>query len=247
MKKISIIIPYYKKKKYFKETLDSVLNQTYKNFEIIIIYDDTEKQELEILKKLISNKKKIKLLINKKNIGAGMSRNKGIKHASGDYLSFIDADDLWKKNKLKYQINYMTKNKLDFTHTSYKIIDLNNRMIGSVKVKKILDYNSLLKSCDIGLSTVLLKTNILKKKYKFNNFKTKEDFSLWLKLSKNNHKIVGINKMLTYWRNTPDSLSSSLFQKLFDAFKLYYIEEKFSLINSLFKVLVLSLNAIKKN
>ena len=67
----------------------------------------------------------------------------------------------------------MIKNKLEFTHTSYKIIDLNNKMTGSVKVKKILDYNSLLKSCDIGLSTVMLKKNILKKKYKFNNFKTK--------------------------------------------------------------------------
>src|SRR6056300_1422137 len=95
---ISIIIPYYKKKKFISKTLKSILNQTYKNFEIIIIYDDIDFTELFYIKKLIKNNKKIKIIINKKNLGVSKSRNIGIKHSRGTYIAFIDSDDKWKKD-----------------------------------------------------------------------------------------------------------------------------------------------------
>ena len=94
---VSVIIPYYKKKEYIVSTLDSVLKQTYKNLEIIIIYDDQEREDLKFIKKLIKLDKRISLLINKKTLGAGLSRNYGIKKCKGKYVSFIDADDIWKK------------------------------------------------------------------------------------------------------------------------------------------------------
>ena len=97
---VSIIIPYYKKREYIADTLKSVLKQTYKYFEIIIIYDDEEKEDLKFIKKLASIDKRIILIINKKSLGAGLSRNKAIKRSRGSYISFIDADDLWKINKL---------------------------------------------------------------------------------------------------------------------------------------------------
>ena len=97
---ISIIIPYFKKREYIKNTLNSVLNQTYKNLEIIIIYDDQEKDDLEFIKKLNRLDKRISLIINNKSLGAGLSRNRGIKVSNGKYIGFIDADDIWKKNKL---------------------------------------------------------------------------------------------------------------------------------------------------
>ena len=87
---ISIIIPYHKKKFFFKETIQSINNQSYKNFEVIIVYDDTDKSELDYVKKIIDNFKfKKKLIINNKIIGAGLSRNKGIKVAKGDYIAFF--------------------------------------------------------------------------------------------------------------------------------------------------------------
>ena len=245
MSKVSVIIPYYQKLDYFKKTLSSVLNQTYKNIEILIIYDDEKKSDFFKIKKFIHKKKNIKLIINNKNYGVGMSRNKGIKYASGKYLSFLDADDIWEPNKLKYQINFMKKKNLEFTHTKYKIINLNDKILGSINVKKNLSYKELINSCDIGLSTVVLKKKLLKN-LKFNNFKTKEDYSLWLKIAKRKVKIVGINKSLSSWRITPNSLSSSIFQKILDAFKVYYFEENFTLFVSSFKVLVLSFNALKK-
>ena len=114
MCKASIIIPYYKKKLFIKQTITSILNQTFKNFEVLIIYDDEDKSELFFLKELIKKDKRFKLILNKKNLGAGESRNKGIKNAKGKYICFIDADDLWDKNKLKLQINFMRKKILYF-------------------------------------------------------------------------------------------------------------------------------------
>ena len=122
MKLISIIIPYHKKKKFIKKTLRSILNQSYQKFEIIIIYDDEDLKEFYFLQNLIKNDKRIKLYRNKKKLGAGMSRNKGVTLARGEYIAFIDADDLWKSNKLKTQLDSMIKNKVFFSHTSYQIL-----------------------------------------------------------------------------------------------------------------------------
>jgi teichuronic acid biosynthesis glycosyltransferase TuaG len=106
---VSIITPYYKKKKYIESAINSVLQQTYKNFELIIIYDDENKEDLNFLKKIIKKDKRIKIYINKKNLGAGRSRNKGIKLSKGSTIAFLDADDLWFHNKLQKQIFFMKK------------------------------------------------------------------------------------------------------------------------------------------
>ena len=154
---VSIIIPYYKKKKFFKKTFISAVNQSYKNIEIIIIYDDNSKSELKFIKKIVQNKKNTKVLVNSKNIGAGLSRNRGIKKSKGEYLAFLDADDLWKKNKLQKQIRFMNTNKIDASFTGYQIMDEKNNIFGSRISKKKISYNNLIYSCDIGLSTVVIR------------------------------------------------------------------------------------------
>ena len=173
-----------------------------------------------------------------------MSRNKAIKLSKGAYVAFIDADDLWHPNKLKTQLNYMIKNKISISHTSYNIIDMNNNKIGFRKAKKI-EFNDLLKSCDIGLSTVMIKKTILKNQL-FAKLKTKEDYVLWLKLTKKGYKFYALNETLTYWRFLPDSLSSSVFQKLVDGYKVYRIFLKLSVIESLINLMLLSFNYLKK-
>lgn len=236
--KVSIIIPYYKKKLFFLDTLKSAINQTYKNFEIIIIYDDESQTDLEYLKKIIKFNKKIILLINKKNLGAGYSRNKGIKYSKGKYIAFLDADDLWDKKKLSIQINFMKNNKINFSHTSYKIVDEKNNLIGRQIVEKCISYDNLLRSCDIGLSTVVVKKDIIKNN-NFPNLRTKEDYVFWLKLVKKN-KIYGFKKILSSWRRSKNSLSSSFFQKILDAFRVYYKYENLNFFISIFRVFVLS-------
>lgn len=237
MNLVTIIIPFYKKKFFFLKTIKSLLNQSYKKFQILIIYDDKNKNDLKFLKKI--KNKKIKLLINRKNLGAGLSRNKGIKSTNTKYIAFCDADDVWYKDKLKKQIYFMEKNKLDFSHTDYKIINESDEIIGKMNIEKQLVYKDLLKSCDIGLSTVIIKTRYLKKNL-FCNLKTKEDYALWLKLLRKGIKISGMKQTLVYWRKSPNSLSSNLKQKIFDAYRLYFFYEKFNFITSLYFTLRLS-------
>ena len=110
-----------------------------------------------------------------------------------------------------------------------------------------MDYESLLKYCDIGLSTVMIKRDIISKTGGFANLKTKEDFVLWLKLLRNNYEFIAINEVLTNWRSTPNSLSSSSLQKIKDAFVVYSSYENFNIMKSIFYVLILSVNFFKKS
>ena len=243
---ISIVIPYHKKKSFFKETLQSINKQSYKNFEVIIIYDDIDKSELMYVKKILKNYKfKKKLLINKKTIGAGLSRNKGIKNSKGDFIAFCDADDLWNKNKLKVQIEYMKKEKLFFSHSNYFVIDSDSKKIGKLKVPKNIHYDQLIKSCDIGLSTVMVTRSFLKNNL-FSSLKTKEDYLLWLKSIKYLNTLKSINKELVYWRYLKNSLSSSNIQKLSDAFRVYRNHLNFSFLFSIYCVFRLSFYALIK-
>ena len=243
---ISVIIPYYKKKEYIISSINSVLNQTYKNLEIIIIYDDLNKEDLNLLKKIKKKDKRIKIYINKKNLGAGRSRNKGIKLSKGTFVAFLDSDDLWKKNKLKKQIFFMKKNGINASHTSYTIINSNNKIIGSRNAKD-MSYKLLLKSCDIGLSTVVLKKEIITSKIKFANIKTKEDYVLWLKITFNNNKIFALKDNLTKWRKLEDSLSSSKLQKIYDGYLVYRKYMNFNLLKSFGFLMLLSFNYFLKN
>ena len=245
MKLVSVIIPYYKKIEYIEKALKSIFNQTYKNFEIIIIYDDKDKEDLKFIRKKIKRFKRIKLIINKKNLGAGKSRNKAAKNAKGKYLAFLDSDDVWKKNKLKQQLNFMKKNKLDISHTTYSIINDKNKILSYREASKKSSYSNLLNSCDIGLSTVIIKKKLFLK-YKFSSNKTKEDYSLWLKLSRKKN-IYGLNKELASWRKLDNSLSSNTLQKISDAFDIYYRQEKFNFILSITKVIILSFNFLRKS
>tara|TARA_B100001540_G_scaffold252355_1_gene228723 strand:- start:2734 stop:3483 length:750 start_codon:yes stop_codon:yes gene_type:complete len=245
---VSIIIPFYENLFYLKRSLNSIIQQSFKNYEIIIINDNPNVKKILELRNFIKKIKyqKIKIINNKKNYGAGVSRNKGIKVAKGEYIAFLDSDDVWHKNKLNIQIKIMKKNRYLASHTTYNLVDVSQNYISCRKAKN-LKYNNLLNSCDIGLSTVILKKKILKMKNPFPSLKTKEDYVLWLKLSKKGIIFYGIDIKLVNWTNTPRSLSKSIYQKIKDSIRVYYVYEKLNLIQSIFRTLILSLNYLKKN
>jgi len=195
---------------------------------------------------LFKSEKKIKIIKNSQNIGSGLSRNKGMDYAKGEFIAFIDADDIWKKTKLEAQIDFMKNNKLKFSHTSYEIIDKNDRVVGKRFSRNFKKVNDLIKSCDIGLSTVILKKEIIDDQTKFPNLKTKEDFVLWLKILQKKILISSLNETLSSWRKLDNSLSSSTTQKLKDAFKVYNHYMKFNFIKSFYYVICLSFNFLKK-
>ena len=242
---ISVIMPFYKKREYFKQSLLSAINQTYRNIEIIIIFDDNSKSDIEFIQNFLNLDKRIKFINNEKNLGAAISRNKGIETSKGDYVAFLDCDDYWEKDKLEKQYNFMMDNKILFSHTTYQIVNEKNEIIGKNKIKKQLNYNDLINSCDIGLSTVLLKKEILSIS-KFKKIKTKEDYALWLELSRNGVSINGLDEPLTYWRVTKNSLSGSFLTKVINGFKVYNKFEKNNLFKSLILVINLGLHYLKK-
>ena len=243
---VSIIIPFYRGITFLERAVVSVIKQTFRNYEIIIIHDNPKnKKELVLLKKLKKKYNRITILCNNSNLGAGYSRNRGIKVAKGKFIAFLDSDDVWKKNKLSLQINYMKKNNFLVTHTSYDIINLNNIVIKK-RLACDLNYSDLKNSCDIGLSTVILSKKLLLSTSLFPKLKTKEDYVLWLSIARKGFLFKSFKKSMTKWTNRPDSLSSSTYQKIKDAFTVYYRYESYSFIKSIVSVLVLSMNFLKK-
>ena len=243
---VSVIIPYYKKKKYITNSIKSVLNQTYENLEIIIIYDDENQNDLDFIQEIKKKDRRIFIIKNLKTMGAGDSRNIGINNSKGQYIAFLDADDTWQNDKLNKQINFMKSNDYKITHTSYNIVDESQRIIGKRIARNFFRLNDLLRSCDIGTSTVILKKDLINDNVKFASLKTKEDYVLWLKLLEKNAKIYGLDEILTFWTKSRSSLSSSTFQKLIDGFRVYYKYMNFNYFKSVYYLIRLSINFLLK-
>ena len=139
----------------------------------------------------------------------------------------------------------MLKNNLEISHTNYFIINENSKIIGKFNTSKRLSYKNLLKSCDIGLSTIILNKNFFYNN-KFSKLKTKEDYLLWLKITKKIKFIYGLNQYLSSWRENKNSLSSAIIQKILDAYKLYRLHLNYSFIFSILFTLRLIIYAIIK-
>ena len=253
MSLVTIIIPYKNNLKYLFLALRSIFFQTYKKYKILIIYDDENTSDLLHIKKFISKKRikqkfYIKIIVNKKNLGAGLSRNVGIKFSKSKYVAFLDSDDLWDKNKLKLQLNFMHKYKIPISHTSYNIINELGKKIAIRKSKKKLYFKNLLNSCDIGLSTVMVDLSFLKKNnLKFPKITTKEDYVLWLTILKKISYIRGIEKSLTSYRKSKRSLSSNKITSIINGYRVYKDYMNMGYLESVYRLLILSLNYLKKN
>ena len=247
MSLVSVIMPYYKKKAFVESSIQSILCQSYQNFQIIVVDDELSEESSKILKKIASLDKRINVRINKINQGAGVSRNLAIENASGEYIAFCDCDDLWKDTKLDEQIKFMKKKNIDFSFTAYEVINENKDKIGFRTAKDILNFNDLIKSCDIGLSTVVFKKKLFNNPYyRFANLKTKEDYVLWLKLAKDGILLNGLNQNLACWRKNKQSLSSSISQKIFDGYRVYNSYLKFNTFKSIIYLLILSINSMTR-
>ena len=224
---VSIILPYYRKINYIKKTINSILCQSFKDFEIILIYDDEDLHDLFLIERDFKKNPKIKIIRNSKNLGAGISRNIGIKHAKGKIVAFVDSDDFWLPDKLERQTKFMQENNYDFTFCNYDKVVSREKTINVKSPKSVLNYNDLLGSNEIGLSTVQLNKKIIMEEL-FPPLKTKEDYVAWLKITKNNINAYNFPQNLVIWNKTKNSLSSNFYQKISDGFTVFKEYEKFN-------------------
>ncbi|GAA6323819.1 glycosyltransferase family 2 protein [Fusobacterium ulcerans] len=229
---VSIITPLYNSEKYIGKTIESVLNQTYKNWEMLIIDDCSKDNGVKIVNNYILKDKRIKLFRNEKNEGVSFSRNRAIDLSQGKYIAFLDSDDLWKKEKLEKQISFMEKNNIALSYTGYEKINMDGSLRSEIKVPAKLDYKELLKNCLINCISGVYR----KKKFEVFRFKkTKvEDYVFWLEIFKQIDYAYGIQESLAYYRVSNNSRSSNKLDIVRFHWKIYREYEKLNFFKAVY-------------
>lgn len=219
---VSVIMPSYNSSAYIEEAIKSVQKQSYKHWELWVIDDFSEDHTKERVENLMILDQRIKLLSNNSNLGAGASRNKGIEAANGDYIAFLDSDDLWISKKLEVQIDFMQQHDLVFTFSSYKLIAETGEETGNmVEALPVLTYHKLLKSNYVGNLTGIYRADKLGKIYS-PILRKRQDWALWLKILNKTGETKGINEVLAAYRIREDSISQNKFALLKYNFLIYY-------------------------
>ncbi|MGL5757206.1 MULTISPECIES: glycosyltransferase family 2 protein [Bacteria] len=229
---VSIITPSYNSKDFIGETIESVLNQTYKNWELLIIDDCSTDDSSEVIKKYTQNDSRIKYLKNKKNSGPATSRNVGIEKAEGKYIAFLDSDDFWDKEKLKYQIEFMEKNNLLITHTDYFFTDSIGKIVKKVITSEEIDYKRLLKGNQFKTMCMIMRSDLVKKNRM--PIIKHEDYAFFLDLLKEAPKSLKVSKSLAMCRLRERSVSSNKLKSAVWTWKIYKNYEKLGFIKSFY-------------
>ena len=243
--KVSIIIPVYNAEKFIGKTIESVLNQTYKNWEMLIFNDKSKDDSLKIIKKYSEKDERIKVVDSKENVGVVAARNKLIEIATGEFIAFLDADDYWKQNKLEKQIKFMRKNNASISCTEYTRVTEDEKEINDIIIKEIITYEDMLKNNYLGCLTVIYNANKLGKRY-FKERKKNEDYVLWLEIVKETKIIFGLKENLAFYRVLNNSRSSNKIKVAKDRWEVYRKIERLSLLKSIYYFLQYVIRALKK-
>lgn len=241
---VSIITPSYNSKEFIGETIESVLNQTYKNWEMLIVDDYSTDNSFEIIKKYTQKDSRIKYFKNKKNRGPAISRNIGIEIAKGKYIAFLDSDDFWDKEKLKYQIEFMERNKLLITHTDYFFTNSKGEIIKKINTSEVINYKKLLKGNQFKTMCMVISSEFIKK-FKIPTIEH-EDYAIFLDLLRTGIESVKISKSFGMCRLREESLSSNKIKSVIWTWKIYRNYEKFGLIKSTFYLINYILGGVFK-
>lgn len=232
---VSIVTPCFNSEKYIKQTIESVLNQTYKNFEMIIVDDISTDKSVEIIKEYQKKDSRIKLIELEEKGGASIARNRALKELNGRYVAFLDSDDIWQKDKLEKQVKFMQENDVSFSYTDYGYMDDNGNILDTVRISpNKTTYFSMLIGDSIGCLTVMYdakKCGMVQ----IPRLNKRNDYALWclvLKILKEGEKCPGI---LATYRKSTNSLTAGKKSKLVKYhYKLHRTVNKFGVIKATF-------------
>lgn len=228
---VSVITPCYNAEKYIAQTIESVLNQTYKNIELLIVDDISDDDTSKIVNKYQEIDNRVKFIKLSQKGGASGARNKALKIAKGKYVAFLDADDLWKPEKLKTQIAFMEKNDISFSYTDYEYMNESGVLLHKKRVcPKKVNYARMLIGDSIGCLTVVYNAEKVGK-IKISSIKKRNDYALWCLALKKVRVGYKCNGVLSIYRKTNNSISSgSKFKLLKYHYQLHKNINKFNFI-----------------
>ncbi|MBD5521062.1 MAG: glycosyltransferase family 2 protein [Lachnospiraceae bacterium] len=233
---VSIIVPVYMAEAYIAETIEMVRRQTYKNWELILVDDASPDNSVEIIQEIIQKvKERIHLIKKEKNEGAARARNTGIEHAEGRYIAFLDADDVWKPDKLEKELDFIKDRQAEFVFTAYEFGDEDAHGLGKiVNVPESLTYRKALSRTVIFTSTVMFDMSKLNKELIRMPEVESEDTATWWKILRAGYVAHGLNDALVIYRRPKKSLSSNKFKAMKRIWNLYRSEEKLTIPVSVF-------------
>lgn len=245
---VSIITPTYNAQRFLADTCQSVDKQTFKDFEWIIVDDGSTDTTREFLSKLASERSYIKLIYLEINSGPIFARNEGIRRATGRFLAFLDADDLWNAEKLKVQVAFMLNNNIAFSFHDYRHMTMDGTKVGAVICgPEIVDYARHHTHRDIGCLTVMLE----REKCNFKGFSEKntksEDFITWANIFKSGIVASRVPHDLGRYRLVSKSRSANKFSKIKDVFEVYIKHERINFPLALVWWICFLVNAQKKH
>lgn len=243
---VSIIMPCYNAERYIAQSIESVLAQTYDNWELLITDDASTDKSVEIISKYSKNDERINVLVPDEHQGIARTRNMSISRARGRFVAFLDSDDIWYPEKLEKQIKFMLENDIAFTYSSYEVIDAQgNSKNRIVKDAGVMSYKKYLKNTIICCGTVVIDRE------KTGHFATpiiatSEDMSLWLSIMRRGFDAYPVPGPLLKYRITPGSASSNKIKASADVWRVYRKLEKLSLLKSSVNFICYAFNAVKK-
>lgn len=245
MGKVSIITPLYNCENFISSTIESVLRQTYTDWEMIIIDDKSTDSSLQKAKVYAQQDDRIKVIEMKENSGAAIARNTGIEKSNGKYIAFLDSDDLWLPKKLENQVKFMSDNEIAFSYTAYKKINEDGTYRGIVSVPESVTYNDLLNTNSIGCLTAMYDVSKLGKLY-MPNIAKRQDYVLWLKILKNEKQAFGFNIPLAIYRVRNESISSDKLEAARYQWMVYREIEQLNLFESIYRFINYGYYGFKK-
>ena len=229
--KVSIITPTYNSERFIQATIESIIGQSYKNWELLITDDCSNDKTWDLLTKYSKLDSRIKIFQLRQNSGAGVARNNSIRHAEGRYIAFCDSDDQWLPNKLEKQVSMMKENGIALSFSSYNIIDEEGQPKGEVIAKSEVDYKTMLRNNYIGCLTAMYDAIQLGKVY-MPEIRKRQDWALWLSILKLTDKAYGIKEPLAVYRDRSNSISTNKKDLIKYNWAIYKEVEGFSFFKS---------------
>jgi len=246
--RVSIITPVYKCEDLISKTIECVMAQTYQNWELLLTDDCTPDNSAEIIKEYAKKDSRIKYFKLENNSGAAVARNNSLYNSTGRFIAYLDADDLWKPEKLEKQVKFMIENKYAFTCTDYEKIDEDGISLNKViKIPKKVDYNLFLRNTIIQTVGVMVDTQITGKKVlQMPNIRRRQDAATWCQLLKEGYDCYEVPENLSYYRVVKNSLSSNKFKAVKTNWYWYRKIEKLPLWKTIYCFIGYAFNAVKK-